>query len=119
MGRTDEMDDETKAKWYRIVFNIKKQFGKKPDLNALLFLIGMRELGQNRAFDKQEKMDLFHLATCKLLSYRGYYELEKTDEEGWPHYRLVKPVENQGLTAQEELLKILIVKYFEESDLIN
>jgi hypothetical protein len=44
------LDDATKSKWYRIVFDLKKQFGKKPDMNGILFLIGMRELGQLREF---------------------------------------------------------------------
>ncbi len=54
------LDDATKSKWYRIVFDLKKQFGKKPDMNGILFLIGMRELGQLREFAKDEKMDLIN-----------------------------------------------------------
>ncbi len=53
---------ESFTEWY------KKQFGKKPDMNGILFLIGMRELGQLREFAKDEKMDLMHIATCKLLA---------------------------------------------------
>ena len=49
-----DMDETTKMKWYKIVFALKKEFGKKPDLNGLLFLIGMRELGQTREFTKDE-----------------------------------------------------------------
>ncbi len=115
----EELNDASKAKWYTIVFDLKKQFGKKPDMNGILYIIGMRELGQNRVFEKEEKMDLFHIATCKLLSYEGYYELEKTDDEGWPHYKLIKELGNKNLLEQEIFLKKLVIKYFEESGLIS
>jgi hypothetical protein len=113
------LDDATKAKWYRIVFDLKKQFEKKPDLNGMLYLIGMRELGQNRAFSKDEKMDLMHIATCKLLSYDGYYEFERLDEDGWPHYRAAKPLPRTDLISQENLLRRSIVRYFDEAGLLE
>ncbi len=114
-----ELDEHTKLQWYKIVFATKKMFGIKPDMNALLFLIGMRELGITREFSKEEKLDLMHIATCKLMSYDGYYEFEKTDEDGWPHYKLLKKAPYIDIMNQENILKRLIVKYFEESDLIE
>ncbi len=113
------LSDASKAKWYRIVFDLKKLFGKKPDMNGILFLIGMRELGQIREFAKHEKMDLMHIATCKLLSYEGYYALEKTDEDGWPHYTLVQKPPFTDLLSQENRLKSFIVKYYEENGLFE
>lgn len=112
-----ELDEETKMKWYKIVFQLKRQFGKKPDMNGLLFLIGMREIGATRVFNKDEKMDLFHVATCKLLSYDGYYRLTHTDAEGWPHYELVKKPPFTDLMNQEVLLRSLVVRYFDEHEL--
>jgi len=114
-----ELDEQTKLQWYKIVFSLKKVFDKKPDMNGLLFLIGIRELGVTREFSKEEKIDLMHVATCKLLSYDGYYEFERTDEDGWPHYKLVKQPPYADLMYQENILKKLIVKYFEESGLID
>lgn len=113
------LDDQTKGKWYQIIFNLKKQFGKKPDMNGILFLIGVRELGQMRTFEKHEKMDLMHLATCKLLSYDGYYRFSHTDEEGWPHYTLAGKPPFGDLLSQENRLKGFVVKYFEENDLLE
>jgi hypothetical protein len=118
-NRQQALDDAEKAKWYKVVFSLKKSFGKKPDLNGMLFLIGVRELGKSREFTKEEKMDLMHVATCKLLSYAGYYEFEKTDPDGWPHYRMLKKPPHADLASQENFLKRLIIKYFEESDLID
>lgn len=94
-------------------------FDKKPDMNGMLFLIGLRELGITREFSKDEKMDLMHVATCKLLSYDGYYVFERTDEDGWPHYKMIKSLPHADLMLQETYLKRLIVRYFEESGLID
>lgn len=114
-----ELDEESKMKWYKIIFGLKKQFDKKPDMNGLLFLIGMRELGQNRTFSKDEKMDLMHIATCKLLSYEGYYAFSHTDEDGWPHYNLVNALPYADLIKQENFLKKLVVRYFEEEGILD
>lgn len=113
------LDESTKLNWYKVIFGLKKQFGKKPDMNGILFLIGIRELGQNREFTKAEKMDLFHIATCKLLSYEGYFKYEYTDEEGWPHYDLITQPEYKDLLSQEYYLRKLVVRYFLENDLIT
>ncbi len=114
-----ELDEQTKLDWYKIVFSLKKQFGKKPDMNGLLFLIGVRELGQNRHFEKHEKMDLVHIALCKLLSYEGFYEFTHTDEDGWPHYKPAKPVPYGDITKQENVLKNLVVRYFRQEELME
>jgi hypothetical protein len=111
------LDELTKMKWYKIVFQLKKQFGKKPDMNGLLFLIGMRELGLAKELSKEQKMDVFHVATCKLLSYDGYYQFTHTDEDGWPHYNLLKKPTFTDLASQETLLKRLVVQYFDEHEL--
>lgn len=114
-----QLDDKTKGYWYQVVFQLKKQFGKKPDMNGLLFLIGVRELGQVREFAKHEKMDIMHIATCKLLSYEGYYAYESTDADGWPHYRMLKKPQYADLLSQENLLKKLVVTYFLENGLLE
>ena len=46
-------------------------------------------IGQlNRTFKKDQKLDLMHIAICKLLEPYGYYEFDFVDEEGWPHYKV-------------------------------
>ena len=90
--------------------------GKRPqDLNAVLFLIGVQELGSGRkTFSKEEKQDLMHIAICKVLSLAGYYELEGLDEEGWPHWKLIKKLPKFDLIEQEKLLKIQVIEYFQK-----
>ncbi|GAB1448960.1 MAG: hypothetical protein L6Q78_01255 [Bacteroidia bacterium] len=110
-----QLTDREKSLWYRLQFDLKKQYGKKPDMNALLFLVGMNELGIVREFSKQEKMDLMHIATCKLLSYEGHFVFSYKDEDGWPHYEQKSRPPYGDLLNQELLLRRLLVRYFDES----
>jgi hypothetical protein len=107
-------DLELARKWSRLLGLIEVNFGKKPkDLNGVLFLIGVQELGQGyRNFSKEEKQDLMHIAICKVLSFTGYYELEGVDKEGWPHWKLIKKLPRFDLLEQEQLLKISVIDYF-------
>lgn len=105
--------------WLRIRHLIKDRFGKGdlPDLNAILFLIGIQELGRwPETFTKEEKQDLMHIAVCRLLSYEGYYEFVGRDADGWPHWRVLKPFGTTGLAPQEKLLKAAIIRYFREEE---
>ncbi len=108
---------ELDFEWLRIQHQIKERFNKEtlPDLNAVLFLIGMQELGRwKQDFSKEEKQDLMHIAVCRLLSYEGYYEFEGRDADGWPHYRKVRALPANGMENQEIQLKRHAVRYFME-----
>ncbi len=101
--------------WLRVRHWVKDRFGRKelPDLNAVLFLVGMQELGKRQEkFTKEEKQDLMHLAICHLLSEDGYFEFEGIDADGWPHWKPLQPVDVKGLAAQEVLLKQKVIAYF-------
>src|SRR6201987_6410634 len=78
------VSDDLQQRWWNLEAKLVERFGKKPDLETILFLIGIQEFGQVREkFTKEQKQDLMHVAVCSLLSQSGYYELEKMDEEGW------------------------------------
>ena len=92
---------------------MQERFGKRPDLNALLLLIGVQELNQGIAtFTKEQKQDLMHIATCRLFSLSGHYEQTQVDEDGWPHYKLLRPVPFANLKEQERMLKWHVLEYF-------
>ena len=102
--------------WDALLTELGVLIGKKPkDLNAVLFLIGVQELGKgNRPFSKEEKQDLMHIGICKVLSFSGYYELHGTDKDGWPHWKMIKKVPHLDLLEQEKFLKIHVLEYFEK-----
>lgn len=109
-------DLKLKEDWQTLISFLKNNLGKKPtDLNSVLFLIGVQELGQGRrVFTKEQKQDLLHISICKVLSYGGYYELKGQDEDGWPHWELIKPLPSFDLLSQEKLLKHFVIEYFKK-----
>ncbi len=107
---------QLKSRWEELTHSLADQFGEDPDLQAIIFLIGVQELGRGpQKFSKDEKEDLMHIATCKLLSMFGYYELKGADQDGWPHWELVKKLPPLSLKEQDLLLKQAVLQYFEEN----
>ncbi|MCR6641967.1 MAG: hypothetical protein NVV82_24025 [Sporocytophaga sp.] len=106
-------DKDFDPEWIALLDSLKAVIGKRPNLDAILFLIGVQELGKGkRNYSKEEKQDLMHIGICKLLSLSGYYELEGQDQDGWPHWKLIKPLPQFDLREQEKLLKMHIKEYF-------
>jgi len=103
--------------WLRVQHYIKDVMGRSelPDLNSILFLVGIQELGRlQEKFTKEEKQDLIHIAVCVLLSEDGYFEFSGKDADGWPHFSQIKPLDILGPKDQEELLKKRAIGYFSE-----
>ena len=112
---------ESKEKWKKLVAFVSKEFGDGDtlDLQAILFLIGVQELGKGyREFTKEEKTDLLHIAICRLLSNYGYYEFEGRDKDGWPHYQTNEKLPPLKPGEQAILMKEAAILYFEESGVI-
>lgn len=109
-------DLDLERKWNQLLSELTSIVGKRPkDLNSVLFLIGVQELGKGKkVFSKEEKQDLMHIAICKVLSLSGYYELEGIDQEGWPHWKLVRKLPHFDLLEQEKLLKMQVIEYFQQ-----
>ncbi|WP_416867724.1 MAG: hypothetical protein ACMVP2_10865 [Imperialibacter sp.] len=113
-------DLDLEREWQALLGKIENMIGKKPaDLNAVLFLIGVQELGKGRrTFTKEQKQDLMHIAICKILSFSGFYALEGIDEDGWPHWKMMKKLPHFDTTEQEKLLKIHVIEYFEKESIL-
>lgn len=93
-----------------------ERFGKKPDMETILFLIGIQEFGDiKEKFTKEQKQDLMHVAVCSLLSQSGFYELEAVDEDGWPHFKQLKPMPEMNMIDQENFLKDHVLLYFDQT----
>jgi hypothetical protein len=109
--------DDIQNRWWALEEKLMVRFGKKPDMEAILFLIGIQEVGDFQTkFTKEQKQDLMHVAVCSLLSPSGYYELEMVDEEGWPHYRQLKTLPVFNFIEQENFMKDHILLYFENQE---
>ena len=108
-----------KEKWDLLVDKLSTQFadGDPLNLDSIIYLIGVQELGQgHKKFKKDEKVNLMHIAICKLLEPYGYYEFDFFDDDGWPHYKVQTELPNLKPGEQSVLMKESIVSYFEALD---
>ena len=115
-------DEELKKRWEEVVEKLSAQFadGDPLDLDGIIYLIGVQELGQlHRTFKKDEKLNLMHIAICRLLEPYGYYEFDYFDEQGWPHYTIKEELPNLKAGEQSILMKDAIVNYFIEAKFIS
>jgi hypothetical protein len=111
--------EDLQVRWLKLRIQLKEHFGIKPDMNGVLMLIGVQELGQGpQTFSKEQKQDLMNIAICTVLSPSGFYAYDGLDEEGWPHYTQLKPLPDFNLIEQENFLKDHILLYFQEQDFI-
>lgn len=108
-------DEQLKERWELLQKKLSTQFadGELMDLDAIIYIIGVQELGQvHRKFKKDHKLDLMHIAICRLLEPYGYYEFDFYDEEGWPHYKVLEQLPTLKAGEQSVLMKEAVVSYF-------
>lgn len=108
------MDFALELRYQHLIKSLEKDFGPDIDLQILLFLIGVEELGKGyKNFKKHEKTDLMHVAICTVLEPYGYYEFEGKDADEWPHFKLMKELPPLMEKEQQALMKEAILEYFE------
>ena len=115
-------DIQLKERWEQLVSILSNQFsqGEDLDLDAIIYLIGVQELGQiHQTYKKDEKLYLMHIAICRLLEPYGFYEFDFVDEDGWPHYKVKEELPPLKAGEQSVLMKEAIVNYFVEKELID
>ncbi|MEX1001980.1 MAG: hypothetical protein WDZ35_07685 [Crocinitomicaceae bacterium] len=110
------MDHKAAIAYQEVVKKLELKFGDGLDLDAILVLIGVQELGQGyRKFSKDEKMNLMHIAICTILEPFGYYKYKANDDDGWPHFEKVENLPPLKGREQEYLLKQAVTQYFEQN----
>jgi hypothetical protein len=114
-------DKNLKEEWEQVLKILSDNFGDGEVLNldAIIYLIGVQELGQGaKEFKKDDKLNLMHIAICRLLEPFGYYELDFFDNDGWPHYKVLEELPPLKSGEQTVLMKEAIVLYFKKNELI-
>ena len=105
------MEDVNK-KWDALVLKLEKQFDDEMTLKGILYLIGVQELNMGiKRFGREEKLDILHVAVCKILTPFGFYKFDRIDKEGWPHWIELKALKNLNKKQQGLLMKKGIIKY--------
>lgn len=114
-------DTQLKQDYQKIQSLVAKKFtdGVLPDLDALIYLIGVQELGKGyQKFKKDDNVNLMHIAICKLLEPLGFYEFDFFDADGWPHYKVKEALPFLKPGEQSVMMKEAIVQYFKTQGLI-
>lgn len=100
--------------WIKVRAYVNEHFGQKPDIQSLLFLIGVNEYGDVREFEKEEKQDLMHIGMCTILE-GTYYAFDHLDADHWPHFRELEPLPAMFIKTQEAFIKSKIIDYFKKN----
>ena len=105
--------NDLEKKWDDLVTKLEKKFDDEMSLKGILYLIGIQELNFGvKRFSKEEKVNVLHVATCKLLSMYGFYKFDSVDKDGWPHYSLNSKLPKLKPGEQSILMKESIISYF-------
>jgi len=113
--------EDFNQRWQQVICFFQEKFtdGEVPQMDIILFLIGVQELGEVKSvFSKDEKVNLMHIATCKLLEPYGYYAFDHYDDEAWPHFIKTKNLEKMPAQEQEKLMQEAIINYFDSNNII-
>ncbi len=106
--------------WKKIVLFFEEHFQteKNTPIETMLFLIGVQELGSGKQkYSKDDKVNLIHIAVCRLLEPFGYYKFSHYDDDGYPHFDEVEPLPELKPNEQQLLMKKAIIQYFLDENL--
>ncbi len=115
-------DKKLKERWDRLISILNERFsdGETIDVEGVLYLVGLQELGQiHQKMKKDDNINLIHIGICTVLEPYGYYRFDFYDEEGWPHFELLEALPNLKPGEQSVLIKEALVGYFLKRELIQ
>lgn len=107
------MEMDLNIEWIKVQLFIRKRFDEVLDVQTILYIIGLQELGKNhQALKKEQKIDVIHIGTCTVLMRLGYYQKIGMDADDWPHFKNIKKLPNDMVgELQENLMKKAIIEY--------
>lgn len=109
-----------KSDWEKLQHQLKARFGSTLEMDALIFVIGLQELGKpHRKYKKDEKIAIMHVAVCTLLEPFGFYKYIGLDGDGWPHWELVEELPALDAKQQNRLMVDAIIDYFKKDGFIE
>lgn len=111
-----------KELWKKVEYFFISNFGmeQNPPLESILFLIGIQELGGGKQkYSKDDKLNLLHIAICRLLEPYGFYQFSGYDNDGWPQYETKEVLPQLKPNEQSLLMKKAIIQYFIDENLFE
>ena len=77
------------SEWEQLQKKLKERFEGEMDVDAILFMIGLQELGKPyQRYKKDQKLEIMHVAICTVLEPFGFYEFKGRDEVFRPDYEV-------------------------------
>lgn len=93
---------------------------KHPQIDTILFLIGVQELGSGKQdYTKDDKLNMLHIAVCRLLEPFGYYRFTHYDDDGYPHFDETEKLPDLKPNEQQLLMKKAVIQYFIDEELFS
>jgi hypothetical protein len=113
-------EENIEQDWKKVLVALEPQFGPDLDMQSILFIIGVQELGQGyRKMKKDEKLDTMHIAICTLLEPYGYYEFVGFDSDKWPHWNATAKLPHLKPAQQHKLMTQAVIDYFKANGLVE
>ena len=120
--KNQSRDKKLKDRWDHLLTVLSERFsdGEVLDVEGVLYLIGLQELGQvHQNMNKEDNVNLIHIGICTVLEPYGYYRFDFFDKEGWPHFELLEALPPLKPGEQSILIKEALVEYFLKRELIQ
>ena len=120
--KNESRDKKLKERWETLLVVLSERFsdGEALDVEGVLYLVGLQELGQvHRKMKKDDNVNLIHVGICSVLEPYGYYRFDFFDDEGWPHFELLEELPPLKPGEQSILMKEALVEYFLKRQLIQ
>lgn len=108
--------------WKHVEAFFQKNFDTETGvpIETILFLIGVQELGSGKQeYSKEDKLNLIHIAVCRLLEPFGYYKFSHYDNDGFPHFDEIEKLPELKPNEQSILMKKAVVQYFIDEQLFE
>jgi hypothetical protein len=108
-------NEELNIRWAELIKKLNGRFDQDFELDGILFMIGLQELNKGYIkLNKDQKMEVMHVAVCTLLAPYGYYTFIGRDEDGWPHFEGTDKLPHLKPLQQHSLMKEAILEYLED-----
>ena len=108
------MEMDLNMEWVKVQLFVRKRFDEVLDVQTILYIIGLQELGMNhQPLKKEQKIDVIHIGVCSVLLPLGYYQKIGFDDDGWPHFKNIKKLPHKIVGEQQDVfMKKAIINYF-------
>jgi hypothetical protein len=111
----DVPEGEHEQRWSALVARVESRFGRAPDVDAILFIMGIQSVGRGYEPDlpKERKQSLIMEGSYLAFETLGIYRRMGLERNGFWIWEKVFDLPKLSIDDQERLLQIGILNYFD------